>query len=69
MSQQQNPANFGNAESGYTDKRLTCFDCKDTFTFTEGEQAFYAERELQSPKRCKECRRLKREAREALAKG
>ena len=37
---------------------LTCI-CGEQFTFTEGEQKFYAERGYQQPKRCLKCRRLK----------
>ena len=38
------------------DKTIKCVDCKQDFTFTEGEQDFYAEREYTDPKRCKDCR-------------
>ena len=30
------------------DKTLTCKDCGAEFVFTEGEQAFYAEKDLQT---------------------
>ena len=32
----------------YTDKTLTCKDCGAEFTFTAGEQAFYAEKVLRT---------------------
>ena len=38
------------------DKELTCRDCGATFTFSEGEQEFYASKNLSEPQRCKECR-------------
>jgi hypothetical protein len=41
----------------YKDKTLTCKDCGEQFTFTAGEQEFYAEKGFQNePTRCKECR-------------
>lgn len=45
----------------YKDKEITCVDCKNTFTFTAGEQEFYASKGLTNePKRCKECRDKKK---------
>lgn len=38
------------------DQQLTCRDCGATFTFTEGEQEFFASKGLQAPGRCKDCR-------------
>lgn len=38
------------------DQEITCRDCGATFTFTEGEQEFYAQKNLSAPQRCKECR-------------
>ena len=41
----------------YSDKILTCRDCGRTFTFTAGEQEFYAQRGYTNePGRCPECR-------------
>ena len=38
------------------DKTLVCSDCGKEFVFTEGEQAFYAEKGFTNePKRCPEC--------------
>lgn len=42
------------------DLELECSDCLNTFVWTAGEQAFYAELQLQRPKRCKACRLEKR---------
>ena len=41
----------------YEDKTLVCKECGKEFTFTAGEQEFYAERGFQNePQRCKACR-------------
>ncbi len=39
-----------------SDRTLTCRDCGQAFTFTAGEQAFYAERGFSEPQRCPSCR-------------
>ena len=45
----------------YEDKTLICRDCGREFTFTAGEQEFFAERALKSaPTRCVDCRRARR---------
>jgi len=41
----------------YTDKALICRECGTSFTFTVGEQAFFASRSLTNePGRCPSCR-------------
>jgi CxxC-x17-CxxC domain-containing protein len=41
----------------YTDKAINCADCGQEFTFTSGEQDFYAQRGFtEPPKRCPTCR-------------
>lgn len=45
--------------SDYEDVSLTCVDCNQKFTWTVGEQKFFADRKLLQPKRCAGCR-LKR---------
>lgn len=41
----------------FEDKILVCKDCGAQFTFTAGEQEFYAEKGFQNePVRCKACR-------------
>ena len=41
----------------YSDKVLVCKDCGQEFTFTAGEQEFYAEKGFTNePQRCKACR-------------
>ena len=45
------------------DKILTCVDCGKDFNFSEKEQVFYNQRGFQEPKRCKVCRRAKKQQR------
>jgi CxxC-x17-CxxC domain-containing protein len=41
----------------YNDKTLVCRDCGQSFTFTVGEQEFYASRGFTNePTRCPDCR-------------
>jgi len=41
----------------FTDRMLVCRDCGKPFTWTAGEQTFYAEKGLvNEPARCPECR-------------
>ncbi len=48
----------------YQDKTLTCRDCGTQFTFTAGEQEFYASRGLMNnPSRCPDCRVANKRAR------
>ena len=45
----------------YADKTLTCRDCGSPFTFTGGEQEFYASKGLlNQPTRCQSCRAQKK---------
>lgn len=45
----------------YQDKTLVCKDCGQEFTFTAGEQEFYAEKGFQNePARCKDCRNARK---------
>ena len=45
------------------DQQLTCRDCGNTFTFTDGEQEFYASKNLSAPQRCKDCRANRKQQR------
>jgi CxxC-x17-CxxC domain-containing protein len=46
---------------GYQDRILTCRDCGQEFTFTAGEQEFFASKGLtNAPSRCPECRKARR---------
>ncbi|MFR1710199.1 MAG: zinc-ribbon domain-containing protein [Clostridium sp.] len=43
------------------DRTLTCKDCGNEFIFTEGEQAFYAEKGFENdPVRCADCRKARK---------
>jgi CxxC-x17-CxxC domain-containing protein len=45
----------------YQDRTLTCVDCSQDFTWTAGEQEFYAQRGLTNePRRCPDCRRARK---------
>ena len=45
----------------YQDRTLTCVDCGQQFTWTAGEQEFYAQRGLTNePRRCPDCRRARK---------
>lgn len=45
----------------YRDEHINCADCGAAFLFSAGEAAVFAERGLASPKRCKDCRRARKE--------
>ena len=48
----------------YNDKVLVCKDCGQEFTFTAGEQEFYAEKGFTNePQRCKACRQNRKSER------
>ena len=50
--------------SVYTDRTITCADCGQEFTFTAGEQEFYAQRGFtEPPKRCPSDRALRKSQR------
>jgi CxxC-x17-CxxC domain-containing protein len=45
----------------FTDQLLTCVDCGQEFTFTAGEQEFFAQKGFQNkPSRCPDCRRARK---------
>lgn len=47
----------------YTDETLTCRDCGRTFTFTAGQQEFFASKGFANkPSRCDDCRAAHRSA-------
>jgi CxxC-x17-CxxC domain-containing protein len=48
-----------------SDRTLICRDCDEVFTFTAGEQAFYAERGYSAPQRCPSCRAARKAHRAA----
>lgn len=48
----------------FQDKSIQCSDCSATFTFTAGEQEFFASRGFTNePKRCPSCRQAKKSQR------
>ena len=46
------------------DTTLTCRDCGQAFTFTAGEQDFYASRGFSEPSRCPDCRAARKSQRD-----
>ena len=51
----------------YQDEVLVCKECGAEFTFTAGEQEFYAEKGFQNkPSRCKDCRTARKGAKREL---
>jgi CxxC-x17-CxxC domain-containing protein len=54
----------------YTDKTLTCRECGTNFTFTAGEQEFFASKGFTNePSRCPECRGARNRDRGAYGGG
>jgi CxxC-x17-CxxC domain-containing protein len=51
------------------DTTLTCRDCGQAFTFTSGEQDFYASRGFSEPSRCADCRAARKSQRDGGAGG
>lgn len=51
------------------DMEITCAACQTPFPFTAQEQAFYAERGFQAPKRCRRCRQARRTGKRGSQRG
>jgi CxxC-x17-CxxC domain-containing protein len=51
------------------DMTLTCRDCGQAFTYTSGEQDFYASRGFSEPSRCADCRAARKAQREDGSSG
>jgi CxxC-x17-CxxC domain-containing protein len=50
----------------YTDETLSCVDCAQPFTFSAGEQSFFAEKGFTNkPNRCPDCRAARKAQRGA----
>lgn len=48
----------------FEDKTLVCRDCGNAFTFTAGEQEFYAQKGFaHEPQRCRDCRQVRKQQR------
>lgn len=45
----------------FKDLILQCCDCEKAFTFTAGEQRYYASKKLSTPRRCQECRQVRKQ--------
>jgi CxxC-x17-CxxC domain-containing protein len=53
----------GEEKTNMADMTMTCRECGTTFVFTEGEQAFFAQKGFSEPTRCADCRAAKKAAR------
>lgn len=54
----------------YTDETLSCVDCAQPFTFSSGEQEFFARKGFANkPNRCPDCRAQRRSQRGGVAGG
>jgi CxxC-x17-CxxC domain-containing protein len=53
----------------FSDKTLVCRDCGKEFTFSTGEQEFYATRGFSEPTRCPDCRAARKTGRGGGAAG
>lgn len=42
------------------DRTIKCIDCGEEFIFNVGEQNFYRDKKLAPPKRCWNCRKIKK---------
>ena len=54
------PAAVAVGEGDFVDRTLTCVDCGEQFPFSAREQAFFAEKGFQTPKRCKSCKQVRK---------
>ena len=43
------------------DKEMNCKECGNKFTITVKDREWYAEKGFKEPRRCKACRKLRRE--------
>ena len=60
------PQDAGSLTTLYVDETLSCMDCSRTFTFTAGEQQFFASKGFQNkPNRCPDCRTARKSQRAA----
>jgi len=61
--------NLKGAVTMSADTTLTCRDCGQAFTFTSGEQDFYASRGFSEPSRCPDCRAARKAQRDGGSYG
>jgi hypothetical protein len=45
----------------YSDRTITCSDCGADFPFSAAEQEFFEQKGFRFPRRCKECRKAKKD--------
>jgi CxxC-x17-CxxC domain-containing protein len=45
----------------YTDTEIECQDCNNVFAFTAKEAQFYEEKQFAPPKRCRDCRDIRKQ--------
>lgn len=43
------------------EQKIICKRCNEEFSFTIGEQQWYAEHSLNEPKYCKDCRKIRKD--------
>ncbi len=59
----EHQASVSGVSVSYADKTITCRDCNQPFTFTTGEQEFFATRGFTNePSRCRDCRQARKAA-------
>ncbi len=65
-SRKSHPLDAGSHSVLYNDETLNCIDCSRPFTFTAGEQQFFAAKGFQNkPNRCPDCRSARKAQRAA----
>lgn len=47
-------------ETEFEDIILTCCDCHKEYIWSSGEQTYFFSKQLSQPKRCPDCRKLRR---------
>jgi len=52
-----------------SDRSLTCADCGQEFVFSASEQQFYQDRGFSDPRRCANCRQVRKSQRNATGGG
>ena len=58
--------NYAFQKKDTLDKTIVCRQCNSSFVFSEGEQKFYAQHGLETPKLCKSCRNQKKMMQEKI---
>ncbi len=56
--------NYKELDLELTDIKITCVDCDTQFIFSLGEQSYFKEKGLTTPKRCPDCRAIRKKERE-----